>query len=37
VTWIRAGLLVVNALVFFYLLKIVIERAKHRRGSTGVV
>jgi uncharacterized membrane protein (DUF2068 family) len=31
VTWIRAGLLVVNALVFFYLLKIVVERARERR------
>ena len=31
VTWIRAGLLVVNALVFFYLLKIVIERGRERR------
>jgi len=31
VTWIRAGLLVVNALVFFYLLKVVIERGKERR------
>jgi uncharacterized membrane protein (DUF2068 family) len=31
VTWIRAGLLVVNALVFFYLLKIVVERGKDRR------
>ena len=32
VTWIRAGLLVVNSLVFFYLLKIVVERGKDRRG-----
>ncbi len=31
VTWIRAGLLVVNALVFFYLLKIVVERGRERR------
>jgi uncharacterized membrane protein (DUF2068 family) len=31
VTWIRAGLLVVNALVFFYLLKIVVERGRDRR------
>jgi len=36
-TWIRASLLVVNALVFLYLLKIVIERAKHRRGTSEVV
>jgi uncharacterized membrane protein (DUF2068 family) len=33
VTWIRSGLLIVNALVFFYLLKVVIERGKERRGS----
>jgi uncharacterized membrane protein (DUF2068 family) len=32
VTWIRCGLLTVNALVVFYLLKVVIGRAKHRRG-----
>jgi uncharacterized membrane protein (DUF2068 family) len=31
VTWIRAGLLAVNALVFFYLIKIVVERGKERR------
>jgi uncharacterized membrane protein (DUF2068 family) len=31
VTWIRAGLLLVNALVFLYLLKIVVERGKERR------
>ena len=36
-TAIRASLLVVNALVFLYLLKIVIERAKHRRGTSEVV
>ncbi|MGD0829920.1 MAG: DUF2127 domain-containing protein [Terracidiphilus sp.] len=29
-TWIRASLLVINALVFFYLMKIVAERAKAR-------
>ena len=36
VTWIRSGLLVVNALVLLYLLKVVIERAKRTRktGST---
>jgi uncharacterized membrane protein (DUF2068 family) len=33
VTWIRSGLLLVNTLVFFYLLKIVVERGRHRRGS----
>jgi uncharacterized membrane protein (DUF2068 family) len=32
VTWIRSGLLAVNALVVFYLLKMVIERARVRRG-----
>jgi uncharacterized membrane protein (DUF2068 family) len=32
VTWIRCGLLTVNALVVFYLLKVVIERARYRRG-----
>ena len=32
VTWIRLALLVVNTLVFFYLLKIVVERGKQRRG-----
>jgi uncharacterized membrane protein (DUF2068 family) len=32
VTWIRASLLAVNALVFFYLLKVVVERGKDRRG-----
>jgi uncharacterized membrane protein (DUF2068 family) len=31
ITWIRAGLLLVNALVFLYLLKIVVERGKDRR------
>jgi uncharacterized membrane protein (DUF2068 family) len=31
VTWFRSGLLVVNALVVFYLLKVVIERAGDRR------
>jgi uncharacterized membrane protein (DUF2068 family) len=32
-TWIRLALLVVNTLVFFYLLKIVVERGKRRRSS----
>ncbi len=31
VTWIRSGLLTVNALVVLYLLKMVIERGKERR------
>ena len=31
VTWIRLALLVVNTLVFFYLLKIVVERGMQRR------
>jgi uncharacterized membrane protein (DUF2068 family) len=30
-TWIRSALLIANALVFFYLLKLVIERARQRR------
>jgi len=30
-TWIRAGLLAANALVLFYLLKLVIERARQRQ------
>jgi uncharacterized membrane protein (DUF2068 family) len=29
-TWIRAGLLTVNTLVFLYLLQLVIDRARHR-------
>jgi uncharacterized membrane protein (DUF2068 family) len=33
ITWIRVGLLVVNALVFLYLLKLVVERGKQGRGS----
>jgi uncharacterized membrane protein (DUF2068 family) len=36
VTWIRGGLLVVNALVVFYLLKVVIERGRDRRGYAKV-
>jgi len=31
VTWIRSGLLTVNALVVFYLLKMVLERGRYRR------
>jgi len=34
-TWIRAGLLVINTLVLLYLLKVVIERAKERRHLRG--
>jgi uncharacterized membrane protein (DUF2068 family) len=33
VTWIRSGFLLVNSLVFLYLLKLVVERGKDRRGS----
>jgi len=33
VTWMRSSLLVVNALVVFYLLKVVMERGKGRRGN----
>jgi uncharacterized membrane protein (DUF2068 family) len=31
ITWIRAGLLMVNILVFLYLLKVVMERTRLRR------
>jgi len=34
-TWVRSTLLVVNALVFLYLLKVVTERGKLRRSSEG--
>jgi len=34
-TWIRAGLLVVNALVFLYLLKVVVERGNQRRVAVN--
>ena len=33
VTAVRAGLLLVNVMVFFYLLKIVVERSKQKRGD----
>ncbi|MGP8175684.1 MAG: DUF2127 domain-containing protein [Terracidiphilus sp.] len=33
VTWIRASLLVINAMVFFYLLKLVVERGRQVRSS----
>jgi uncharacterized membrane protein (DUF2068 family) len=33
VTWIRVGLLTINVLVFLYLLRLVIERARHRAKS----
>ena len=36
VTWIRSGLLVVNALVFIYLLKVVTERVRIRRSNGEV-
>lgn len=29
-TWIRVGLLTANILVFLYLLRLVVERARHR-------
>jgi len=32
VTWIRSGLLTVNGLVVFYLLKMVLERGRYRRA-----
>ena len=34
-TWIRAGLLILNALVFLYLLKLIVDRARERRTSRG--
>jgi uncharacterized membrane protein (DUF2068 family) len=34
-TWVRGGLLIVNMLVFIYLLKIVTERGKNRRKAAG--
>lgn len=33
VTWIRIGLLTINFLVFIYLLRLVIDRARHRTKS----
>jgi uncharacterized membrane protein (DUF2068 family) len=33
VTWIRVGLLTINILVFVYLLRLVIDRARHRTKS----
>jgi uncharacterized membrane protein (DUF2068 family) len=33
VTWVRSGLLVINALVFIYLLNVVTERARERRAG----
>lgn len=32
-TWVRAGLLIINALVFLYLLKLVAERERRRRAA----
>jgi uncharacterized membrane protein (DUF2068 family) len=34
ITWVRSGLLVINALVFMYLVKVVTERARERRAKT---
>jgi len=33
ITWIRVGLLTINILVFAYLLRVVIDRARHRAKS----
>jgi uncharacterized membrane protein (DUF2068 family) len=33
ITWIRVGLLTANILVFFYLLRLVIDRVRHRAAS----
>jgi uncharacterized membrane protein (DUF2068 family) len=33
ITWVRSGLLAINALVFLYLLKVVTERARERRAN----
>jgi len=30
ITWVRIGLLIINILVFLYLLKLVLDRARHR-------
>ena len=35
ITWVRSGLLVVNTLVFLYLLKVVTERGRQRRALSG--
>jgi uncharacterized membrane protein (DUF2068 family) len=32
-TWIRVGLLIINALVFLYLLLLVLDRARHRANA----
>ncbi len=32
-TWVRIGLLIANILVFFYLVRIVVDRAQHRSSS----
>ncbi len=36
-TWIRAGLLIINLLVFLYLLKMVIVRGKQRRAANAAI
>jgi uncharacterized membrane protein (DUF2068 family) len=33
ITWIRVGLLTINILVFIYLLRLVVDRARHRTKS----
>jgi uncharacterized membrane protein (DUF2068 family) len=33
ITWFRAGLFTINTLVFLYLLKVVVERARERRAA----
>jgi uncharacterized membrane protein (DUF2068 family) len=34
-TWVRVGLLVINVLVFLYLLKVVADRKNHKNGKTS--
>jgi len=36
VTWIRGGLLAINAMVFFYLLKLVVEHGRQARSPENV-
>ncbi|MGA3134497.1 MAG: DUF2127 domain-containing protein [Terracidiphilus sp.] len=36
VTWIRGGLLAINTMVFFYLLKLVVEHGRQARGPENV-
>jgi uncharacterized membrane protein (DUF2068 family) len=35
-TWVRVGLLIVNVLVFLYLLKVVVEREKQKRNGEAL-